>query len=93
MRVLASHGADIDKQESWGQTPLIIATQKSRLDCMKVLLEMGADRECHDHHHGNTALHIACTTKDEETLLVLLDGHCNVQAVNLAGLTPLGSCS
>ena len=90
MRILASHGADIDKQESWGQTPLIIATQKSRLECMKLLLEMGAHKERCDSFHGNTALHIACTTRDEETVLLLLDGGCSVEAVNFAGLTPLG---
>lgn len=90
MKVLASHGADIDQQESWGQTPLMISTQQSRLECMKLLLSMGANRECCDRIHGNTALHIACTTKDEETLLLLLDGGCNVVAVNTAGLTPLG---
>ena len=90
MKVLASHGADINRQESWGHTPLMIATQQSRLQCMKLLLEMCANKECCDRLHGNTALHLACTTRDEETLLVLLDGGCDIRAVNGAGLTPLG---
>ena len=90
MKVLASHGADMNEQESWGQTPLMIATQKSRLECMKLLLEMGVNKECCDRLHGNTALHLACITRDEQTVLLLLDGQCDVKAVNSAGLSPLG---
>ena len=90
LRLLASHEVDINVQESWGQTPLIIATQQSRLECMKTLLNLGADTEVHDNHHGNTALHVACTTKDEETALVLLDGGANVHSINRMGLSSLG---
>lgn len=31
--------------------------------------DLNADTEIHDHHHGNAALHVACTTKDKETVL------------------------
>ena len=44
-----------------------------------------------DHHHGNTALHVAITTKDEETLLLLLDAGCNVHNINGRGLSCLGT--
>lgn len=90
LSLLASHNVNINAQESWGQTPLIIATQQSRLECMKTLLHLNADTEIHDHHHGNTALHVACTTKDEETVLLLLDGGANVHSVNKMGLSSLG---
>ena len=77
-------------QESWGQSPLMIATQQSRLECMKLFLELGVNKECCDRLHGNTALHLACTTRDEQTLLLLLDGGCDIRAVNIAGLTAFG---
>jgi len=82
--------AYIDAQESWGQTPLIIATRNSRVPCMRLLLTLGADTEVKDHHDQMTALHVACTTKDEETLLTLLDAGTNLRAVDSKGQGPLG---
>ena len=90
MKIMADNGIDLNQQESWGQTPLMIATQQSRIHCMKLLLELSVNTELRDHLHGNTVLHIAAAVKDEETLLVLLDGGCNVHVVNNASLTPLG---
>lgn len=90
LKVLASNQASLNAQESWGQTALMISTQRSRLDCMKELLHFGVDTELHDHHHGYTALHVACTTRDEETVLLLLDAGCDVHAVNKQGLSCLG---
>ena len=90
LQLLASNGISVNIQESWGQTPLIIATQQSRLGCMKVLLKHNAHMELRDHHHGNTALHVACTTKDEETVLLLLDAGANPHIVNKIGLSSLG---
>ena len=87
---LVQQGAAINSQESWGQTPLAIATQKSRLDCMKRLLRMGADTEVKDYEHGYTALHIACTTADEECALVLLDAGADISAVERKGLSAVG---
>ena len=47
-------------------------------------------QEC-DHYHGNTALHTAVTTRDEETLLLLLDAGCSVHNINGHGLSCLGT--
>ena len=87
---LVRWGADINSQESWGQTPLIIATLKTRVHCMKALIHFGANIEIKDHHHKNTALHIACSTKDEEAVLILLDAGANVLSINGSGRSPLG---
>lgn len=82
--------ADIDAQESWGQTPLIIATKNSRIPCMRQLIDLGADTRIKDYHHCMTALHIACTTRDEETLLTLLDANTNLHDVDSKGHSALG---
>ena len=37
-----------------------------------------------------TALHVACSTRDEETLLTLLDAGTNLRAVDSKGQGPLG---
>ena len=90
LQLLASHKVDIDVQESWGQSPLMIATAQSRLECMKTLLNANASTEIRDYHHGNTALHVACTTKDEETVLLLLDAGANPCSINGKGMSSLG---
>ena len=90
MEELIQWGADFNAQESWGQTPLIIATLKNRVECMKLLIHRGADTEVKDHHHGNTPLHIACASKDEETILILLDAAADVMATNSLGQSALG---
>ncbi|XP_019852596.1 PREDICTED: ankyrin repeat and SOCS box protein 13-like [Amphimedon queenslandica] len=90
LQLLASHKINIDVQESWGQSPLMIATAQSRLECMKTLLNANASTEIRDYHHGNTALHVACTTKDEETVLLLLDAGANPCSINGKGMSSLG---
>ena len=88
--LLVGWGADIDAQESWGQTPLAIATLKGHTSCMRALLQMRADHSIRDYHHGHTPLHLACSMREEKGALVLLDAGCDVHAVNGKGLSPLG---
>ena len=57
---------------------------------MKSLLHVGATTELKDHHHGNTALHTACISKEEEHVLILLDASADVLATNAEGRSPLG---
>ncbi len=87
---IVKQGAYIDAQESWGQTPLIIAATKSRLHTMATLLRLGANSEIQDYHHGYTALHVAVNTRDEENVLVMLDTGARLEATDKEGLTPLG---
>ncbi len=87
---LVRWGADLNLQESWGQTPLIITTLKGRIHAMKTLIHLGASTEPRDHHHGDTALHSACSSKDEESILILLDASADVLVANAAGHSSLG---
>lgn len=82
--------ADINSQESWGQTPLIIATLKARVHCMRALVHLGANTEVKDHQHQKTALHVACTVRDEESLLILLDARACVLTTDGNGRSSLG---
>lgn len=90
IQLLAESGANVNAQESWGQTPLAIATLRDRLYCMEALLRLGAEKEVKDYHHQQTALHIAAASRDEECVLLLLDSSCSVHAVNGEGLSVLG---
>ena len=90
IQLLVEWGANVNAQESWGQTPLAIATVQDRLPCIKTLLRLGAGREVKDYHHHQTPLHIAAASRDEECVLMLLDSGCDVHAVNEKGLSVLG---
>ena len=90
VELLAEWGANVNTQESWGQTPLVIATTKSRLQTMVTLISLGAELEVKDYHHGQTALHVACAGPDENTVLILLDAGADLTATDGRGLSPLG---
>lgn len=44
MEVLLAAGAAVDAPAAGGQTPLLLACEAGRLDCVRVLLTAGADR-------------------------------------------------
>jgi ankyrin repeat protein len=75
MGALLSHGAD----SGWlGKTPL----------CIAMLYSLSL--EIRDYQHEQTPLHIACASKDEDRVLVLLDAGCDVQAADGQSHSPLG---
>jgi hypothetical protein len=55
LRLLLEHGADINAQTAFGQTPLYVAFGSGRLEMVRLLLEHGADVEAKD-KDGKTAL-------------------------------------
>jgi ankyrin repeat protein len=56
---LSGHNiSKIVDEKSLGQTSLHLATQKSNLECVKSLLNLGADKEVKN-NQGKTPLHIA----------------------------------
>lgn len=57
---------------------------------MVSLISLGADLEVKDYHHGQTALHVACSGSNEETVLILLDAGADLTATDVNGLSPLG---
>jgi ankyrin repeat protein len=54
--LVSTCGAKIDSRTSSGWTPLIVAANNNRLQCVEVLLEMGADISIRDDDEGKTAL-------------------------------------
>ena len=58
MRILISHGADVDSQNDAGQTPLHRAVISNELSCARTLLRHGAKLDIKD-VHGRTALILA----------------------------------
>ncbi|XP_005099953.1 ankyrin repeat domain-containing protein 17 [Aplysia californica] len=79
---LIYQGACVDEANSDGMTPLMVASQHSLLDIVKVLLDDGAqvskvDKSC------NTALMYACQQENATVVKTLIAAGANVRAHNI----------
>lgn len=84
LELLLSGGAcaDINRQmSSTGGTPIMAASNFKHIDCVRVMLEAGADVS-HKNPHGFTALLMA---KDFESMKLLIEGGASVQDVDCHG--------
>ncbi len=91
---MVKHGADINKADSKGNTPLIIASSKE-LDkgenLIKCLIDNGADINKAD-SEGNTPLIIASSKeldKGEDLIKCLIDNGADINKADSKGNTPL----
>lgn len=67
-QLILDHSTDLDiSPDKTGETALMYACKKKRLDCASLLMERGADVNARD-NLGNTAMSTAC--KDQNTPLV-----------------------
>ncbi len=53
--VLTLHGADVNAQDHFGNTPLLLASERGELLCVQILLENGADKTIAN-YEGETPL-------------------------------------
>jgi hypothetical protein len=58
-------GADVNLPDDSGQPPLLLAARQGKLDCVRALLELGADVRGRD-RLGNSALHAAAQAGNHE---------------------------
>jgi len=82
---LVYHGANIDKQNVWGETPLMLAVQPSLSDLFnpvvhaRNLLEANANPNLRD-EKGETALHKAVIIRSAELIELLLENGADSKA-------------
>ena len=83
--LLAAPGVQVDAANSVGETPLMLAALRGRLDLMRRLIERGAavDRA------GWTPLHYAASGPEPKAVAMLLDRGAKIEAVAPNGSTPL----
>ena len=74
MKYLVENGADIEKGDNNGQTPLIWALNSGQLDVAEYLIGIGADINAQD-KNGNTALMYASYGGNVEIVSFLLENN------------------
>lgn len=88
VKKLLASGADIEKKDDDGRTPLIIAARAGDTPTVRVLLDAGAN--AHYKRHGSLpALTHAVKGGHVDVVTLLLDRGINIETRNSSGQTPL----
>ena len=83
-------GADVNKCDRRGSTPLHYCAAKDNVAVARELLSKGADPAVRDQETGSTALHIAAHSGNNDIIKVLVQGGADVDAPDdAADETPL----
>ena len=88
VQYLVEQGADMEKGDCFGQTPLIWASFKGHLDVARYLLEQGADRD-KARTDGMTPLHFAASNGHLEIAKLLMVYGADLNVRNRFGRLPI----
>ena len=89
VRFLLSTGADVNKMEPFGNTPLAVAARNGDTEMARLLLTVGADVHIARGYSRQTPLHEAAGGGYTEMVEVLLSAGADVNKADRNGLTPL----
>jgi len=81
-------GADVNKPDNWGRTPLIVALQQAKTDTVELLIKQGASISLTD-AWGRTPLLVATQLKNTAAIQLLLARGADVNLANKNDITPL----
>jgi ankyrin repeat protein/predicted DsbA family dithiol-disulfide isomerase len=81
-------GAELNRPDSWGRTPLIVALQQSNAPLVEMLINHGASVTATD-AWGRTPLLVAAQLKNTAAIRLLLEKQSDVNAANKNDITPL----
>lgn len=84
VELLIKYGADINRPNPDGETPLIDVVRWGNCEAARVLLQAGADVNLPD-RNGNTPLHWAAQNNDLKITKILLGSGASIDARNKAG--------
>ncbi len=85
---LIAAGAKIDLACDYGYTPLLAAVENGNTACVKLLLDLGANPNCHEKKSGMTALMTAANEGHIECMRLLLDKGANIEACDFENKWP-----
>lgn len=86
--LLKRGGADVNKRDESGNTPLICTCLKGARDLVKLLLDAGADANL-PNQRGRTPLHFAAESGNAQIIALLAEAGADVNAADNDGVTPL----
>lgn len=86
---LLKNGANPNPPQVFVETPLHIAAEMGFVDCLKALLDAGADVTTQMGNKRNTALHLAAEDDLLDCVKILVEAGANVNARNADDQTPL----
>ena len=88
LNVLLASGADVDKTDNYGYTPLHWASINGHLEVVNVLVAAGAEVN-KTNNGGITPLHLASCFGNVEVLKVLIRAKADVRIKNILGQAPV----
>jgi len=86
---LIERGADINHRNDIGQTVLMVAATTGNRQMIELLLKVGADATALDHSNRNAIAWAASRGDFPEVVAMLARAGADINAPDLAGLTPL----
>ena len=86
---LISAGADVNKKNSDGQTPLMMASIEGNIEIVKALIEAGADVNVMEKGSKFTAVYLASCYGHTEVVKTLIEAGANIHITTAMGNTPL----
>jgi ankyrin repeat protein len=86
---LLKHGADPDLQRNENIAPVIVGVC-SHFDCLRSMVEAGANVNRASDHNGETALHVVAGGSDTRAVRLLLDHGANPNARTKPGMKTYG---
>lgn len=89
LELLVGGGADINKRDIFGFSPLYHACKEQKADLIEILFDLGADIDQKTTHNGLTPLMEACCSPSKEPVEILLRKGANLSPRNPHGLTAL----
>jgi hypothetical protein len=89
VNLLLSHGADVNRLDGGGTSPLLSATRSRKLTTVRLLLRHGANPRSGSSYDGSSPLHAAAGTNDTQLLAELLHAGIPVDVQDRHRRTPL----
>jgi ankyrin repeat protein len=92
-KILIEANSDINKQNTYGNTPLLAAALAGNVESTKYLILAGANPNAQN-NKGSTALHFICYSESSDISVaqVLIEAHADVNIRDHKGMTPLLAC-